>query len=495
MPQDETAQDRPLIGVTSVFPGGAHRYALTRLALGLAGGRALRLSPDGPVPERLDGLIIGGGDDIGAEHYTGEPDSGIDSNPARDELELALLDRAGRRDMPVLGICRGMQMMNVARGGTLHKDLSRRFPRARRTSTILPLKTVAVDADSRLGDIVGAEACRINGLHSQAVKALGQGLEAVARDPVGIVEALEDRDRRFFVGVQWHPEFLLYSGRHRRLFEALVGAARAFRADAGGAAGGARSRRRHGSGELPPDRAVWQATAIEAPATAALTGRERADVAVVGGGVTGLSAALHLAEAGRSVVLLDARAPAGGASGLAAGQIVPGLHDDPDDLVQKFGERRGERLVAWAGGIAAGVFALIERHRIDCQPATTGWIEAAYTGRELAQTRAAWRQWVARGADVRWLDRDELAARLGTPAYLGGWLDTRGGSVQPLNYTLGLAHAARRCGVRLFAPARALRLDRREGRWRVSTASGEVDAGISGPNSQGGAEVNGGDTA
>jgi putative glutamine amidotransferase len=193
-----------------------------RLALYRAGARAVRLVAGGDIPVRLDGLVIGGGDDIGAEIYGGEVMPDIRIDPERDKLELKLLDTALPAGWPILGICRGSQMLNVALGGTLHTDIHAVYIEAPRMRTVLPKKTVHIELDSRLHRITGCNPCRVNALHHQSVDRVGRGLRVVARDEAGIVQAIEGIGAEFLLGVQWHPELLVFSKPQQRLFAALA---------------------------------------------------------------------------------------------------------------------------------------------------------------------------------------------------------------------------------------------------------------------------------
>ena len=218
---------RPLIGVTTSRRGGWRSYLMHRWALWRAGARSVRLIAEGGTPdEPLDGLVIGGGDDIGAEIYGGQvlPDVRID--PERDKLELRLLEPALDSGIPILGICRGSQMINIALGGTLHTDIYEVYVQAPRMRTILPKKSVRVVAGSRLDRILRCNPCSVNALHHQSVDRLGEGLRVVAEDEAGIIQATEGTGTSFLLGVQWHPELLVFRTPQQRLFGALVDAAR-----------------------------------------------------------------------------------------------------------------------------------------------------------------------------------------------------------------------------------------------------------------------------
>jgi putative glutamine amidotransferase len=218
---------RPLVGVTTSRRGGWRAYPFHRLAIWRAGGRAVRLVAGRPVPDGLDGLVIGGGDDIGAELYGGQVLPDVRLDPERDRLEIDLFHAAARRRLPVLGICRGAQMINIARGGTLVTDIHAVYVAAPRMRTVLPKKTVRIAPGSRLSAILACDPTHVNALHHQSVDRVGAGLAVVARDEAGIVQAIEGTGETFLVGVQWHPELLVAQAPHQRLFEALVAAAAA----------------------------------------------------------------------------------------------------------------------------------------------------------------------------------------------------------------------------------------------------------------------------
>lgn len=221
---------------------------------------------------------------------------------------------------------------------------------------------------------------------------------------------------------------------------------------------------------------LWRATATPAPLTAALEGRAEADVVVVGAGYTGLSCALALADAGRAVIVLEAGEIGHGASGRNGGQIIPGLKHDPDALVARFGRDRGEALVRLVGGAADRVFALITKYRIDCAARQCGWIQPAHSVATAQTVFARARQWSTRRAPVELLAGDRLALLLGTDVYVAGWLDRRGGALQPLSYVHGLARAAMTHGAHIHTASKVTKIVRENEEWVAATPHGEARA-------------------
>ncbi|NIA69350.1 FAD-binding oxidoreductase [Pelagibius litoralis] len=221
---------------------------------------------------------------------------------------------------------------------------------------------------------------------------------------------------------------------------------------------------------------LWAATANPSPERPPLHGEAEADTVVIGGGFTGLSAALHLAEAGKSVVLLEAETPGWGASGRNGGQVNPGLKATPEETEARFGPDLGRRMVAMSGGAGDLVFDLIARHGIQCAASRCGWIRAATTPKALATLQEIGRQWRDRGAVVDALDADEMERLLGTRAYPGGLIDRRGGNLHPLNYALGLAEAAERAGARIHGHSRVSGVQSTDDSVTVSTPEGRVTA-------------------
>lgn len=220
--------------------------------------------------------------------------------------------------------------------------------------------------------------------------------------------------------------------------------------------------------------AVWELTAPPALAFPELSGREHAEVAIVGGGFCGLSAALHLGEAEHTVAVLESEAPGWGASGRNGGQVIPGLKNDPDDLCKRYGTERGEALATLAGGAPDLVFDLIRRYGIECGAQRSGWIQLASGPRGLAEINNRVWQWRQRNVDVEVLDQSRVQALTGARGYTGGLLDKRGGNLNPLAYARGLAAAASSTGIKIYGHSQAVSLERKNGKWVITAARGTV---------------------
>ncbi len=230
---------RPLIGVTGPRRGAVGPRACVQLGLWLAGGRARQLRPGDDLDTApLDGVVITGGHDVEPALYKAEAEVVGNYDPERDEFESRIIDCALADATPLLGICRGAQLLNVRMGGTLFQDLRKRRHKTSKRRTLLPLKTLCLVGGSRLEGLLGGGDIRINSLHNQSIDTLGSGLEVSGRDLDEIVQGVEQPEHRFLFGVQWHPEFLLYASRQRRLFRELVLAARDYRDGRDGTATG-----------------------------------------------------------------------------------------------------------------------------------------------------------------------------------------------------------------------------------------------------------------
>ena len=231
---------KPIIGITSYAQEaswGAWRLPAAVLPLAYvrsveqAGGRPILIPPVEDAVEQtldvLDGLILSGGADIDPDHYGADrhPETTI-TQPERDRAELALLEGALAREMPVLAICRGMQMLNVVHGGDLYQHLPELVGHAghRETPGVFSLHDVRLEPESRVAGLLGGHAV-VHSSHHQGLGRVGDAIRAVGWAEDGSIEAIEDPAQRFAVGVLWHPE----EDEGKRLFEALVEEARAYR--------------------------------------------------------------------------------------------------------------------------------------------------------------------------------------------------------------------------------------------------------------------------
>ena len=230
-----------IVGTTCTNRSGLEMAALGQRyldALVEAGGLPLILPASTP-PEaadtlltRVDGVVLSGGGDIDPAYYGGSPHPKVYGvNPQRDALEVALARAAVAQGKPLLGICRGIQLLNVALGGTLYEDLGDQSPytlphrRDPKTERTLLAHEVTVTPDSRLADILGTARLPVNSLHHQGIRDLAPGLRAVAHATDGLIEGVEVPGHPFALAVQWHPEWLYdRDPRMAALFRAFVAA-------------------------------------------------------------------------------------------------------------------------------------------------------------------------------------------------------------------------------------------------------------------------------
>jgi putative glutamine amidotransferase len=229
---------RPTIGITTgVDDKGFFTLRPEYVpAVEKAGGVPVLLAPARPdeVPallERLDGLLMSGGSDIDPSLY------GEAAHPTsrwvreRDDFEIALARAAVARDLPLLAICRGQQVLNVALGGTLVQDIPSQLPSAgphypKDVDRWRAAHDVEIAPGTRLRELVGRDVLAVNSFHHQAVRDLGRGLRLAARGRDGVVEGIESPDHRFVVGVQWHPEAMWNrEPDHQEVFRGLIAAA------------------------------------------------------------------------------------------------------------------------------------------------------------------------------------------------------------------------------------------------------------------------------
>jgi glycine/D-amino acid oxidase-like deaminating enzyme len=226
-----------------------------------------------------------------------------------------------------------------------------------------------------------------------------------------------------------------------------------------------------------PD-SLWAAATPPGPALPELIGTAKADVVVIGGGFTGLSAALHLREAGVDVAVVEAMEPGWGASGRNNGQVIPTLsRPDPEDIIARHGTA-GERFVALLRDSASVLFDIARRYQIQAEQEQTGWVQPVHSpGRtKIAERRV--RQWSKFGAPVELLSRDETRQMLGSEAWFGGFWNRTGGHINPLALSRGLAQVVLDRGGRIYARSPAIAVERWNDRWIVTTEKGEISGRV-----------------
>ncbi|RKO66044.1 gamma-glutamyl-gamma-aminobutyrate hydrolase family protein [Desulfofundulus salinus] len=238
----------PVIGITCAWDEEKTRFFLSRFYTGAveaAGGLPLLLPYTkreaglNTWPELLDGLILSGGGDVDPVHFGEEPLPGCgEISPERDDFELSLARRALSLGLPVLGICRGAQVLNIAAGGDIYQDIVAQVPGCLKHQQRAPrwcaTHGIMVEENTCLADIFGAGVMRVNSFHHQAVRRPAPGFIVSARSVDGIIEAIESTARGFALGVQWHPETMWErDGRFLGLFAALVDAGREYKRQKG----------------------------------------------------------------------------------------------------------------------------------------------------------------------------------------------------------------------------------------------------------------------
>ncbi|BAF70485.1 gamma-glutamyl-gamma-aminobutyrate hydrolase family protein [Nitratiruptor sp. SB155-2] len=172
--------------------------------------------PDSTLPKSFDALLISGGEDICPKRYGLHLEWPCEEK--RDEMELELFHQAFDKKLPIFGICRGMQLINVALGGSLHPNIEALELEYQHPYTPLPLQTITILPHTKLHRVLQTSTIKANALHNQAINILGKDLRIAAKDQNGIIQAIE-HETLPILGVQWHPEYLPYMRPHRRLFE------------------------------------------------------------------------------------------------------------------------------------------------------------------------------------------------------------------------------------------------------------------------------------
>ena len=221
---------------------------------------------------------------------------------------------------------------------------------------------------------------------------------------------------------------------------------------------------------------LWDMSAEERALSSPLDGNCTTDLAIVGGGFTGLSTALHAAERGIACQVLEAKQIGYGGSGRNVGLVNAGLWLPPQDVRRRLGEKRGAALVETLGEAPGYVQSLIERHQIRCEATRTGTIHAAHSPKGYADLARRADEWCRLGAPVNLLSRDEAAEMIGSTCFHGGLVDQRAGTINPMGYVRGLARAAQNAGAKVATGVTAKKLHRESDGWVVETDAGNVRA-------------------
>lgn len=258
-------RNRPTIGITGPDRGGKMAWIFTSLAVRLAGGKPIHITPSRPrTADGLQALIVGGGADVDPatyqqddvmeqylEHIFRQPKKNFFQKAARftrwlyypalfllrklfsrkrkwgfdkdrDHLEFQLIDQAVTKGLPIMGICRGAQLLNVYFQGTLYQSINAFYLEEPTPSSIFPVKKIYLKPGSKMAEVLGVRQLEVNALHHQAVKDPGKNIAIVAKESNDVVQAIENTQQDFIIGVQWHPEYLLQRKQQRRIFQALI---------------------------------------------------------------------------------------------------------------------------------------------------------------------------------------------------------------------------------------------------------------------------------
>ena len=228
-PTEEPVEQPEHPGLTIGISGPARRslaHRLLSLALRMQGARTHTIRPGSRVDvSLLDGLVLSGGTHVHPSRYGQQPTVTANYDPRRDDTDFRLLSHAEKLGIPVLGVCRGAQLINIFRGGSLCQNVTPLRKYTRHRPLLLPLQTVRLVQGSRLIEVMKEPVVGANRIHSQSIKKLGQHLRVVAVDKDRFVQAIENTTGQWLMGIQWHPEYLLYHGGHRRIFRHFVQAA------------------------------------------------------------------------------------------------------------------------------------------------------------------------------------------------------------------------------------------------------------------------------
>ena len=224
---------RPIIGITKPDRKDNLAYSCIWLSVWLAGGKPVKITHrNAQSVQDVDGLVLGGGSDVFPALFQDEPTpkENYIYDHDRDEMELFWLRKAERQKIPILGICRGAQLMNVGRGGALHMDVRLAYENAHYPTGWLDhlfyRKMIHIEKGTLLHKILGKDKMRVNSIHKQSISDLAPDLKITAKEDNGVIQAIENPAYPFWLGVQFHPEFLIYRRVFRGFFKHFIKAAR-----------------------------------------------------------------------------------------------------------------------------------------------------------------------------------------------------------------------------------------------------------------------------
>ena len=222
---------RPKIAISHAVSQSRIQIFFVKLSVWLAGGKPVSMTPQNQtIIGSFDGLLLYGGADICPNRYGLERKLNYAYDLERDALEFDILKNANENNKPVLGICRGAQLINVFHQGSLHIDVAKAYEKASYPSNLIGYiffrKKIKIKQDSLLFSLIKKTNTKVNSLHKQCVDQVGNGLVPTAHENNGVIQAIEDQHKKFYLGVQFHPEFLIYKKSIRNIFKAFIASAK-----------------------------------------------------------------------------------------------------------------------------------------------------------------------------------------------------------------------------------------------------------------------------
>ena len=219
---------------------------------------------------------------------------------------------------------------------------------------------------------------------------------------------------------------------------------------------------------------LWVESANQMINLQTVVSSESFDVAVIGGGYSGVSTALHCAEFGFTVCVIEKETIGWGASGRNGGQVIPGLKELPETIFSHFGLEMGKKIVDLAGNAPDYVFKLIRENKIECGAIQNGWIQASIGRHGLDSNKNVFSQWNAQKAPVELLSGSEVSSLIGSDMYSGGVVDFRGGKLHPLNYILGLGYTAQKRGVKIYQKSPVVGVKKHNDGYSIDCPNGQI---------------------